>query len=248
MGSVHCRCDQPLHAGNARDGNGNSIRGLWFGGVVYPTDVGVTNLHSVWDTGIIDQRIDRDFHSDPMAYKAYLLDRLQRDFAHLVPLWRDCGAQSPQAQVDNYQACSLHWIQESAAHACYDAYVLPNGTVIDPLGFMNLSDAYYHANLRVVELRLMQAGVRMAHVLNLIANGWTPSSGGGGDGQTEGYSGGVVALLVVALVLALVALCAVVGLYRRKERLGLSGLFDRSDESSSGSTRSDQAGLRTSLL
>ena len=64
IGDIH----QPLHAGNRNDSNGNKLQALWFNGVVYADDRNVTNLHSIWDTGIIDTRIKRDFHGEPAQY------------------------------------------------------------------------------------------------------------------------------------------------------------------------------------
>ena len=60
IGDIH----QPLHAGNRNDSNGNSLTALWFNGVVYPFDRNTTNLHSIWDTGIIETRMQRDFGND----------------------------------------------------------------------------------------------------------------------------------------------------------------------------------------
>ena len=104
----------------------------------------------------------------------------------------------------------------------------------------------------------MQAGVRMAHVLNLIADGWKPGqaepdmppgeNNGGGDEAVEGarsYGTGVLAVLVILILLLAVALTIVLCLVRRKG-VALGSLFSSSDAGASGYGGSDS--MRSSLL
>ena len=78
IGDIH----NPLHAGNAADSNGNALTAYWFGGVVYPFDTNTTNLHSIWDTGIIETRIRRDFYNNPNLYVKVGTNRAQQHACH----------------------------------------------------------------------------------------------------------------------------------------------------------------------
>ena len=112
------------------------------------------------------------------------------------------------------------------------------------------------ANLAVVELRLLQAGVRMAHVLNLIADGWKPgqpepdqpTNEDGGDGDAKPprtYSAAVLVMLFVVIMLLAIALVTVLCMVKRKG-LSLRSLFSKDQASSNSYGSSDS--LRTSLL
>ena len=113
------------------------------------------------------------------------------------------------------------------------------------------------ANLAVVELRLLQAGVRMAHVLNLIADGWKPGQvepdmpphdGDGGEvvETTRTYGAAVLVVLFVVIMLLGIALVTVLCLVKRKG-LNLGSLWDKNEAGASEPYASSDS-LRTSLL
>jgi hypothetical protein len=210
---------QPLHGGFASDQGGNLITGRFL------SQAGV-NLHAVWDTSIIAARIQRDFRNSSALYLQFLLHTLHTAYNASIAQWRLCPADSTEAA--NFNACSDHWGAETAALACSAAYTLPDGRRLAGSSVV-LDLDYYLWSLPVAETRLMQAGVRMAHVLNLIAAGWTPPpppQPSPEDTDGEEQNTGTIVALVLAVVVLGAALCAVVYLYRRKERLGLRGLFD----------------------
>ena len=179
----------------------------------------------MWDTSIIATRIQRDFSNSSALYLQYLLHTLHSAHNASIAQWRQCGAASTEA--DNFNACSDQWGAETAALACSSAYTLPDGRRLAAGSGMVLDLDYYLWALPVVETRLMQAGVRMGHVLNLIAAGWTPPPPPPEAADEEEQNTGTIVALVLAVVLLGAALCAVVYLYRRKERLGLRSLFER---------------------
>ena len=124
IGDMH----QPLHVGRGDDRGGNDIRVVWLGRN--------TNLHSLWDTGMIE--------SWGMGYEQ-LAAGINIASSELISEWQSTGVRE--------------WAMESVLHrdAMYD---LPEDLV---LGW-----EYRNKNFHIVEKRLLQAGVRIAGVLNSI--------------------------------------------------------------------------------
>lgn len=123
VGDVH----QPLHVGRRADRGGNLIAVTLF--------KAPTNLHSVWDTGLIDN--EKLSFSELAAFL---------DHPTLIELqtWQS----SPPAD----------WAKESKA-VRERVYQIGDG---------NLSYQYAFDNMPVIKLRLLQAGVRLAGLLNSI--------------------------------------------------------------------------------
>lgn len=124
VGDIH----QPLHVGNGTDRGGNDVRVEFFWER--------SNLHRVWDTGIID--------GQKYSYTEY---------ANWINHPTD-------EQVAEWQSDTvLDWAMESAAYR-KQAYELPDDNKINY--------RYVYDNIDLVNLRLLQAGVRLAGVLNEI--------------------------------------------------------------------------------
>jgi hypothetical protein len=124
VGDIH----QPLHCGDPKNLGGNSIAVTFFGSA--------TNLHKVWDSGIIGQAgiSDQEF-----------ADELEQS---LTP-----------GEIENLQGGTpVDWANESHALAVSNAYKIPASK--------RLGKAYYNANSSVVDDRLLRAGLRLARVLN----------------------------------------------------------------------------------
>lgn len=124
VGDVH----QPLHVGNGTDKGGNDVDVEFFWDR--------SNLHRVWDSGIIDQQ--------KYSYTEYVE-------------WIN---HPTQGQVDEWQADEMmDWILESKEYRdqCYD---LPENKKINY--------RYVYDNIELVNQRLLQAGIRLAGVLNKI--------------------------------------------------------------------------------
>jgi len=132
IGDIH----QPMHVGKNRDLGGNKIEVLYFSERY--------NLHSVWDTWIIEQ--------ERLSYP---------DFAAFVE--KHTG---PQRQ-DWAKAPPLDWVKESIDYREVIYNRLYDNTDRET-GLPSLSWLYQHDFLPVVEARLGAAGYRAAARLNDI--------------------------------------------------------------------------------
>lgn len=123
VGDIH----QPLHVGRPGDRGGNNIKVKWFRGE--------SNLHSVWDSEMIDGS--------------------KLSFTELAGF---LGKPDPQT-VARWQAANIReWALEDVAlrPQVYD------------IGSGNLGYEYNYKYFSIVRHRLLQAGIRLAGVLNQI--------------------------------------------------------------------------------
>ncbi len=121
VGDVH----QPLHAGNGEDRGGNDVKVRWFGEE--------TNLHSVWDSKLIESR--------NLSYTEY---------SHW--LGREIN---PEQTIAWWTADPQVWIAESTT---IRDRIYPASSKANP----SLGYAYQYENLGVAETRLQQGGIRLA--------------------------------------------------------------------------------------
>jgi nuclease S1 len=127
VGDIH----QPLHVGRGADAGGNGIQVTWMG---QPS-----NLHSVWDGGMID--------NSKLSFTE-LAAFLEPPPAGDAALWRQ--------QLD-----PVAWTRESMAFRAQ----------VYQIGEAKLSWQYNFESLPVVRLRLLQAGVRLAALLDSVFAG-----------------------------------------------------------------------------
>lgn len=132
VGDIH----QPLHCGFGSDLGGNSIS------VHYNHHS--TNLHSVWDTYIIEERIDKDFNGNMFSWIQYLINQ----------------------SLNVNQSDSEIWGNESANLACKYSYIDEYGNVI--ISGNTLDEGYYSRNIIIIESQIKKAGIRLANLLNTI--------------------------------------------------------------------------------
>jgi hypothetical protein len=126
VGDMHC----PLHLGYAEDRGGNSIRFTWFGNN--------TNLHSLWDSGLID--------SQKLSYTEYA--------THLMRV------NALQAIVfDGYINTVLDWAWEVYANA---------QTVYASAGETEKPYEYTYHYKQLWEKSLVEAAEHLASLLNYI--------------------------------------------------------------------------------
>jgi hypothetical protein len=123
VGDIH----QPLHVGCCDDRGGNNVKVKWF-----RND---TNLHSVWDSNMID---------DTKLSYTELAGALEEPTTEVLTQWQ-------KASVRDWAAESMTYRKQ--------VYAVGDG---------NLSFKYSYKNLDSVKLRLVQAGIRLAGVLNEI--------------------------------------------------------------------------------
>jgi hypothetical protein len=126
IGDVH----QPLHASNNHDRGGNDVPVTFMGRQ--------TNLHAVWDTGIIAQAVKGD-------ERGYAI-RLTRNITH--------------AELREWsQGDTISWANESHDVATSAVYGQLQHAGILP-------DSYEDQALQIVNDQVRRAGVRLAKVLN----------------------------------------------------------------------------------
>lgn len=132
VGDIH----QPLHGGRAEDRGGNSIEVTFLGES--------TNLHRVWDFGIIEAATDTPWPEQAKALESEITDQ-------------DRIAWLASVTPDNWIASAGRWAFESHRLAEQYAYTVHSG---DELG-----QTYIDHCDPIVDVRLKQAGIRLASVL-----------------------------------------------------------------------------------
>jgi nuclease S1 len=143
VGDAH----QPLHAGHGGDRGGNDINDLKL--LEYTPGAERTNLHAVWDGGLISITMKRA----GWDWRRYA-DELDRQISgEQVARWG--------------RGSAYDWIEESRLLAAGDGYLHVDG--ITPIRKGDtLGEEFYVRNKGVAELRLQMAGVRLAAVLEEI--------------------------------------------------------------------------------
>ncbi|CAF1108575.1 unnamed protein product [Adineta ricciae] len=186
IGDAH----QPLHAGFQGDRGGNSIRGHFFSKQ--------TNLHSLWDTVMIERRITQDFHSQPALYLEYLLKQMKTQYAQNISDWTNCSS----SDESRYLACATLWIAEDAKLNCDLVYRDENNQPMSVSKEFELGQTYYNTRMPIVEQRLIQGGVRLGAVINKIVQTV------GVNNKSKKFSFGATALIVaiVSQILLLILL------------------------------------------
>lgn len=144
VGDIH----QPLHAGFKEDYGGNKIKGTFLG-----EDM---SLHGVWDKGVINRRLAKDFPEGKTAWQKHLADRVKDMSKEKVDAWQTCG--------NDLDSCSTQWVKESQHLAVKVAYVDGDGKPV-PQKFV-MTEADYTRLLPVVESQIIKGGVRLALLLN----------------------------------------------------------------------------------
>lgn len=132
IGDLH----QPLHCGYAEDRGGNSVTGNFFGEA--------TNLHRIWDSGIID-RTYGDLSVTGIA--GSLLERLNETYT---------------ADFQN-DTDIIKWVTESQ-QLLLDNFYPPNHESQE----FNLGQDYVDWHKETMNRRLAEAGLRMAATLNVL--------------------------------------------------------------------------------
>jgi len=126
VGDIH----QPLHVGNGKDRGGNDIKVTYFWKS--------SNLHSVWDSGIID--------GQSLSFTEYVN-------------WIDT---TPKTQIDQWKKDGIMvWASESMSYRP-QIYTMTEDNKINY--------RYSYDNISTVNLRLVQAGIRLASILEAIYN------------------------------------------------------------------------------
>lgn len=126
VGDIH----QPLHVGRREDRGGNLVMVLWFGRP--------SNLHSVWDSGMIDHQ--------KLSYTEFT-GFIDHASAEQIERWQHSGVRD--------------WLLESVKLR----------KQVYAVGERDLGYDYEYRNLPTVKRRLLQAGIRLAGLLNSLLPG-----------------------------------------------------------------------------
>ena len=152
VGDLH----QPLHAAERdHDKGGNAIRLSYYG----ETENGHMNLHALWDEGVLDRQaslvVGPHYTIDFTKARAEANQLASTITADETTYWV-----ADLSGGDLYHAV-VDWTDESHSLARSIAYgALPETKAAD------IRDAYTSIAWPVIQLRLQQAGVRLAAVLN----------------------------------------------------------------------------------
>jgi hypothetical protein len=118
------------------------------------------NLHSVWDTGIIEVTLQRDYQDS----------RVNMEMDLLAKSFQDHSAEEEylKCSMGRNQTCTELWGQESFAIALEYAYQMESGEEVE--NGSTLTEDYYETRLPILKDRLVAAGVRLAATLEAIYN------------------------------------------------------------------------------
>eukprot|EP00980_Cylindrotheca_fusiformis_P012130 scaffold2929_cov107-Cylindrotheca_fusiformis.AAC.9 len=111
------------------------------------------NLHSVWDTGIIEVVLEREYNNSRQV--------LEEDL-YAIPFRQD------DCKLGTNLSCVIQWGKESWDLALESAYVLSDN-VTQVCSGSTIDNAYYESRLPVVKEQLVLAGFRLAATLEAIA-------------------------------------------------------------------------------
>ena len=153
IGDLH----QPLHVGRSCDRGGNSVEVLWFDKK--------TNLHKVWDSEFIND--------EELSYTEYA-DFLGKDQAGSSGLaagsYSDWADEAPIVRAELYTCHGKDGCCAAGKNCRDDTRAFDSCG--DTQAFVpRLGYAYAEKNRKLMERQLYRAGLRLAAVLNAIANG-----------------------------------------------------------------------------
>mmetsp|Transcript_61608 Transcript_61608/g.150820 ORF Transcript_61608/g.150820 Transcript_61608/m.150820 type:complete len:434 (+) Transcript_61608:206-1507(+) len=172
IGDIH----QPLHVSRQTDKGGNDIHVHYQ--LKYTNDDGgstsnidtlnhhAANLHSVWDTSMIETSLHRSYGGNRTKMENHLYELLEQH-----PKWEDHYLNGPTCGTnDGYglnRTCVVSWGQESWKMALKFAYTDVD-EVTDIASGDTISEEYYESRLPIIEERLIAGGVRLAATIRAI--------------------------------------------------------------------------------
>lgn len=154
IGDIH----QPLHT-EAEDRGGNGIQVLF--------NKKHTNLHSIWDTEILEKYAgsgDKADEKSDATNWANALDGRRRTARHDGTRTRAIVL-AECSDVQDAQGCALAWATEANSYIC--SYVLKDD--VEGVEGRNLATDYYDGAVPIVDYLIGKAGVRLAAWLNALA-------------------------------------------------------------------------------
>ncbi|KAG8893343.1 hypothetical protein FRB99_001985 [Tulasnella sp. 403] len=143
---------QPLHNEESHKG-GNGVPVEWNGHR--------DNLHSIWDTDMVEELAGKDNVENLNAWTQKIVGEINNGiYASSLSSWVSC------ADVHGIQNCALQWSQDANAKLC--AFVMnPVPGPDDDL------ETYYEGAAPIIQEQVAKGGVRLAALLNNIYTGQT---------------------------------------------------------------------------
>jgi hypothetical protein len=109
-----------------------------------------TNLHTLWDSGILDHRIITDFHGNSSLY-----------YDHIYQIMMNQSSTNNDSDIQQ-------WITENLKIVCEEIYFNDNNTKMNSSITFNLGEMYYRRSISIIEQRLAQGGRRLGALLNRL--------------------------------------------------------------------------------
>ncbi|CAF2631595.1 unnamed protein product [Rotaria sp. Silwood2] len=141
IGDIH----QPLHSSFSSDRGGNSVRGYFM------NETSRTNLHTLWDVGLIMMRLRRDFQQNISHY-----------YEHIYQLMLN------QSSFDDNDNNVEQWIKENINLVCGQIYFDEHNAIMNASANFTLGEIYYQKFIPIIEQRLAYGGRRLATLLNQL--------------------------------------------------------------------------------
>ena len=163
---------------------------------------------------MIEYRISQDFRSQPPLYLDYLLKQMNSRYAQNMSDWTQCSS----SDESRYLACSTLWIEEDAKYNCIAVYRDEDDQQITPSTGFNFGKTYYNTRMDILELRLIQAGVRLAAVINKIVQSTTTEEEKKKKPEKT-YSTTTLLMMVLVIQSTLIIILLIYSLFRRKTRI-----------------------------
>lgn len=152
------------------------------------------NLHSVWDTGLIDVALARDYNDSRAILEQALWEELEEYTSSSATNTGGGGGRrrTSSNNVKNYldcdkalganETCTIQWGQESWDLAIRYAYTLDDNRT-DVTNGAILDEEYYQTRWPMAKDRLLAGAVRLAGTLEYIVVAQTTTS------QTQNHDG-----------------------------------------------------------
>ncbi|KAL0563983.1 hypothetical protein V5O48_018074 [Marasmius crinis-equi] len=152
---------QPLHVeADEAGGNGISVR----------CSGSSTNLHTVWDSSLINKLIAANYSNSATTWANALVTRIKTGTYRTSAVgWISCSSTTTPAlegRAITPLACPLVWAKESNALLCSYVYTYPS--------FSDLcTTSYYTGAVPIIETQIAKQGYRLAVWLNELFDGET---------------------------------------------------------------------------
>ncbi|KAF5356160.1 hypothetical protein D9756_003984 [Leucocoprinus leucothites] len=161
---------QPLHV-EALEAGGNGVSAKCSGSS--------TNLHSVWDSGIVNKLVAADYSNSAITWANALATRIKNgSYKSLASGWISCSSTTTPVSIaqdiSNLLSkrtitplqCPLVWAKESNALDCSVVFDFTTGQDL-------CTSSYYNNAVPAIETQIAKQGYRLAAWLNVLFDGDT---------------------------------------------------------------------------